>query len=232
MAKPPRPWTVTQHDPIRKLEKNLWDVEGSLPGAPMKRRMTIARRQDGRLVLFNGVPLEESAMKELEAWGEPAFLVVPNGGHRLDIHAYKQRYPKLRVLCPARAAKKVSERVPVDGSMSDFPADPDIALEELGGSKYGDGMMVVKSRGSTTIVFADAFFNIPKAGLLLTLLGFTGGPKLTRVFRMFFLADAAGYAAHMRRLAELPGLKRLIVTHGDIVESDAPGVLRRLADSA
>ena len=182
MAKPPRPWTVTPHDPIRKLEENLWDVEGSLPGVPMKRRMTIARRVDGRLVLFNGVPLEEPAMKELEAWGEPAFLVVPNGGHRLDVHAFKVRYPNLKVLCPTRARARVSEKVTVDGALSDFPPDPTVSLHELDGTKNGDGLMIVSSTAGKTIVFADAFFNVPHGGMLLRLLGMTGGPKMTAVF--------------------------------------------------
>src|SRR5579859_7061935 len=32
MAKPSRPWIVTKHGPIVKLEDNLWVVEGEVPG--------------------------------------------------------------------------------------------------------------------------------------------------------------------------------------------------------
>src|SRR6266851_3397529 len=96
----PRPWTVLPHGPLEKLEPNLWAVEGTIkmPAGELSRRMCIARLGDGRLFLMNGVPLREEAMREMEAFGKPAFLLVPNGYHRLDIAAYKQRYPQLRVL--------------------------------------------------------------------------------------------------------------------------------------
>src|SRR5438128_125225 len=96
----PRPWTVLPHGPLEKLEPNLWAVAGSIPmpAGDFPRRMCIARLGDGRLLLLNGVPLVEEAMREVEAFGRPAFLLVPNGYHRPDIAAYKQRYPQLRVL--------------------------------------------------------------------------------------------------------------------------------------
>jgi hypothetical protein len=46
MAKAPRPWIVTRHGPIEKLEDNLWVVEGDVPGVPFRRRMSIIRRGD------------------------------------------------------------------------------------------------------------------------------------------------------------------------------------------
>src|SRR6266702_2370426 len=96
----PRPWTVLPHGPLEKLEPNLWAVEGTIrmPAGELSRRMCIARLGDGRLLLMNGVPLREEAMREVEAFGKPSFLLVPNGYHRLGIAAFKQRYPQLRVL--------------------------------------------------------------------------------------------------------------------------------------
>ena len=45
MAKPPRPWTVTRHDPLTQIEDNLWVVSGDVPGFPagveFNRRMSI-----------------------------------------------------------------------------------------------------------------------------------------------------------------------------------------------
>jgi hypothetical protein len=236
MPKSPRPWTVAPHDEIRKLEDNLWDVEGALPGMSIRRRMTIARRSDGRLVFFNAVPLRDEAMKAIEAFGEPAFLVVPNGGHKLDVHAFRARYPDMKVFSPAGARSKVSTVVQVDGALADMPADPWVSLEELDGTKSGDAVMTVRSGSVTTLVFADAFFNMPDGkgfgGMVQRLLGMTGGPKLTPIFRLFFLADGKTYAAHLNRLAETPKLDRLIVTHGDIVDSGGPEVLRKIAASA
>ncbi len=44
MAKPPRPWIVTHHDPIEKLDDNLWTVSGKVPGVPIQRRMSIVKQ--------------------------------------------------------------------------------------------------------------------------------------------------------------------------------------------
>src|SRR5205085_669793 len=108
-------WTVLPHGRIEKLAENLWRVEGGVPKLPLRRVLVVARLGDGRLLFHNAVALEEAAMREIEAWGTPAFLVVPNGWHRLDANVYKQRYPELRVLCPRGARLRVSRAVPVDG---------------------------------------------------------------------------------------------------------------------
>ncbi len=102
-------WNVLPHGPIEVLAENLRWVQGSLPGMSLKRVMTVARMADGRLVIHNAIALEDGAMKEIEAFGTPAFLIVPNGGHRLDAPAYKKRYPALSVFAPKGARKKVEE---------------------------------------------------------------------------------------------------------------------------
>jgi len=51
MPKPPRPWTVTPHRPIEKLDENLWSVTSPVPGIPggtFPRTMHIVRLGDGR----------------------------------------------------------------------------------------------------------------------------------------------------------------------------------------
>src|SRR5437870_4168250 len=78
MAKPPRPWIVTKHGPIEKLDDNLWVVEGDVPGMPFRRRMSIIKRADGTLLFVNAIPLESSALAEVQAWGKPSILVVPH----------------------------------------------------------------------------------------------------------------------------------------------------------
>src|SRR6266487_1254145 len=83
MAKAFETWTVLSHGPIEKLESNVWRVQGTMPMGP-PRVMVLVRLGDGRVIVHNGIALEEERMKEIEAWGQPAFLVVPNAGHRMD----------------------------------------------------------------------------------------------------------------------------------------------------
>ena len=114
----PRPWTVVAHDPIEQHEDNLWSVASALPSGSLRRRMAIGKLADARLVFYNAVPLREPEMKAIEAWGTPAFLIVPNAFHRLDIHAFKTRYPAMKLLCPAPAAPGVRKVAAVDGLLA------------------------------------------------------------------------------------------------------------------
>lgn len=229
----PRPWTVLRHDPIVELEANLWCVEADLPVSAVRRRMSVVRRSDGGLLFHNAVPLSEEAMRRIEAFGRPALLVVPNGLHRLDIHAFAARYPSLRVHCPAQAHRRVSARVPVDGHWSDLPPDPDVRAEPLEGSRFGEAALVVRSGARASLLFGDTVMNLPHLpgleGRLLRLLGSTGKPRVTPVARLLAVSDRRRLAAHLARLADLPGLCRLVVSHGRNVEQDAAGVLRAVA---
>lgn len=77
-------WKVGPHGPLEKLSERLWRVEGDVPGVPMKRVMTIAKRANGDLVLHNAIALADKEMAEIEALGPVKTLVIPNGYHRLD----------------------------------------------------------------------------------------------------------------------------------------------------
>jgi hypothetical protein len=237
MSSPPRPWTVLPHRPLERLEANLWCVEGDLPSGPINRRMTVFRLADGRLVFHNAVPLDDRAMTALEAWGTPAFLVVPSAGHRLDVHAFAARYPGLQVLCPGEIAAKVSEAVEVDGDLGLVPADPHLEVVTLDGTKCGEAVLVSRSPDGarSSLVFSDVVMNLPHlpggSGLVMRLLGATGGLKVTVIARMLVVKDKRAVAGHLRRLAALPGVARLIPSHGENVLTGAAATLKASADT-
>ena len=144
MAKAHDGWKVLAHEPLVKLADNLLWVRGALPGMSLKRTMVVVRAGDGRLLIHNGIALEESAMAELERFGTPAFLIVPNGGHRLDAPAYKRRYPGLRLFTPKGSRKRVQEVVDVDGTFEDFPASDVARLETLQGVNEAEGAVIIQ----------------------------------------------------------------------------------------
>lgn len=224
-------WKVHEHGPIRELEENLWLVSGEIPGLPMplRRTMTLLRLADGRVAIHGGIPLDDGSMRRLEAWGEPALLVVPNGWHRIDAPAYKKRYPQLRVLCPAGASQRVSEVVPVDGAYDAFPKDPLIAVETLEGTRMREGVFVVRSAARASLVFNDLFFNqahLPGFwGFVYRAIGSTGSPRVTWLARTAMVEDRGALAAHLQRLSVVQGLARLVPGHGEVVEQEAPAVL-------
>lgn len=225
-----RPWIPLPHDPIEKLEDNLWTVEGMLPRGPLRRRMMIARYRDGRLAFLNAVPLREEAMRDVEHWGTPEFLVVPNGFHRLDLQPFKARYPKLQVLSGAASAARVSQVVPVDGGFDRLPREPGLRVERLDGTKVDEPYALA---GGTLCIPGDAIFNVPRmpglGGLVLRLVGSAGSPRVTAIARMFVVGDRGRLREHFLRLAAEPGLARIAPCHGHVVREGAPEVLREIA---
>jgi hypothetical protein len=219
MAKPFDTWQVFPHRPIEKLTSNLWRVEGDIPGADGTRVMTIAKRAKGGLVIHNAIALEEDLMKGIEAFGEPAELVVPNGFHRLDAKIYKARYPKLKVYCPAGATKKVSQVVPVDGSYADAAQDDAVKLVHLDGTREQEGVLIVRSDDGLTVVVNDCINNLPKlGGFFGFLLAPTGRPSVPRIARWMMVKDNPAFRAHVETLAGDGDVQRVIVSHGALMD--------------
>jgi hypothetical protein len=236
MPKPPRPWIVLPHGPLKRLDENLYSIEGDVPGIPgLRRRMVVVRRSDGGLLFFNAVPVDEEALAQLRALGRPAQLVIPQQLHMIDAHAFRERLG-VRVYAPASARARIAERVAVDGAFGELPADPAVSLVTVAGFKTGEGLAVVRSEGRVSLVVADVVLNVPNApgprGLLFRLLGFTGDrPKLPALVRLRVLRDPAALRAQLEELAQTPGLTRIVPSHGAVVDRDPAGVLRAIAAS-
>lgn len=237
MAKAYSHWKVLPHDPIEKLGTRIWRVEGSLPGMALKRVMAVAKRSDDRLVIHNGIALEEDAMKELEAWGDPAFIVVPNKYHRLDAKVFKDRYPKAEVVCPAGCRKQVEEVVPVDRDYLDAAVrDEAVELRHLDGIGESEGYMLVRADDGASLVLNDALFNTPhQPGLvgwaLRNITDSTGGPRVSRLFKWLAVKEKGALRACFEKLADTPDLRRIIVSHHETIDDDPSGVLRHVAST-
>jgi hypothetical protein len=227
------PWKVLAHGPIEALSERLRVVEGALPGMPLKRVMSAIKLDDGSLVVHSAIALDPSTQKELEAWGPPRILIVPNGWHRLDAPAYKTRYPAIRVFCPESAARRVGKLVPVDGVYDALPATPPLTVRYLDGVRKREGYLELADDAGTTLIFNDAVFNQPHLagtfGFVYKLIGSTGGPKVTTLIKLAMVRDHRALRAHLERLADTPNLRRVIVSHGARVESDCAGFLRQVA---
>jgi hypothetical protein len=233
MPKPFETWTVLPHKPIEKLEDNLWRVEGRID--QLRRVMVVVRLADGRLVIWNGIALDELEMKELEAWGKPAFLIVPNGLHRMDARIWKQRYPALTVIAPPNSKKKIEQIVAVDRTDADF-GDPRVTLSFPECAVGKEAMLRVDHAAGTTIVLNDLVMNMRHgpgfSGFMFKLMGFTADkPNVPLPTRMLLIKDKPGLKTLLNQLADTPGLKRVIVSHGDVIEGAAAEGLRQATQS-
>jgi hypothetical protein len=212
---------VLPHGPFEKLSENLWRLEGTMPDGRTKRVMTIARMQDGRLVIHNAIALEPALQAEIEAFGKPACIVVPNAFHRQDVKIYKDRYPAAKVYTPAKARKRVEKLVPVEGDYDAAPKDDTVRLCHLEGCKGSEGVLEVKSSDGVTIVFNDTLLNLPRlSGVAGFFLAPTGRPSVPRFSKWWLIKDKGAFVRHVNSWAK-PDLVRVIVGHGKML-SDRP----------
>jgi hypothetical protein len=231
MPKSPRPWIVTPHGPIQKLEDNLWLIESNVPGTPMKRRMAIIKRSDGKLLFYQAVPVDDAALAEITAWGKPAYLVVPHSQHGMDATPFAAKLG-VKIYGPRKDEAKLRAKFDLAGVIEDIPADPSVSMEAAEGVKNGEPVAIVRSAGGrVSLIFADAYMATPSEGLALPLrvLGFGGGPKVAPIFKLFFLKDKNALRNQFQRLADTPGLTHLIPCHGLVESRDASGTLKRVA---
>ena len=235
MAKANTVWKAHGNNPIEKLSPRLWRVEAGLPGSmPLRRVMAIAKRTDGGLVIHNGIVVDEPSIKQIEAWGPIAQIVEPNGWHRLDAKVFHDRYPDAKIIAPAGARKKVEEVVPVHATYADVAPDSAVRHEYLDGFKEAEGIMVVKDEDGTTLIFTDAVFNMPhlhgtKGFVLKHITGSSGGPKVANLVRWFVIKDKKAYRAHLERLAAIPDLRRIVMSHHEVISTEPAAALRKIA---
>jgi hypothetical protein len=222
-------WKVLPHRPLAQLADRVWRVEGDLANMPLKRVMTIARRDDGKLVVHNGICVDDATLAAITALGEIALIVVPSAYHRIDAPAYHARFPQAHVTCPPAARAKVERVVPVTATYDQLPRDPHVELVTLDGVRDREGAMIVRG-DDTTLVLNDIVFNMPHVpgakGFVLRALGSSGGPRVSRIARLSLVADRRALRAQLERLADLPNLRRIVVSHHEVIDREPARVLR------
>jgi hypothetical protein len=206
-----------------------------MPLMDFPRRMTVVRLEGGRLVIFSAIALGEPEMARVEAFGAPAFLVVPNERHRMDARIYKERYPALRVIAPPGARQQVEEVVPVDATAGDF-GDPNVRLVVVPGTGERELALEVQVAGEITLVVNELIWNVGGlpgfGGAIARALGMTGPePKIPAVTKLASVRDKGALAEQLRAWARLRGLRRILVSHGAEIAQDARKTLERLAAS-
>jgi hypothetical protein len=237
MAKPFTEWTVLPHGKPIKLDDNLFTVVGPLhmPIGDFPRRMTVVRLSDGRLVIYSAMALDEPAMAELEAWGTPTFLVVPSDIHRLDIRAWKARYPQLIVIAPEGSRAKIEAIVHVDQVEIDF-GDPNLHFVTVPGTTGHEAALVLHTTRGSTLIVNDLIWNVADlpgfGGRLMHAIGGTGDtPRIPRFVAWKLIKDKPAMRAQLEAWSRLPQLNRIIVSHGEIITHEPEKLLHRLAES-
>lgn len=240
MAKLNDDWIVQPHGPVEHLDEGLLSVAGEIvmPLGRFPRRMTVAALSEGRLAVWSPIPLEAAGMAELERMGTVAFLIVPGVHHRLDIRAWKGRYPAAKVVCAQGALDAVEEAVPVDcvvEAHGEVLNDAEVALDAPPGVEETELAMTVRRGERLTLVLNDILANVQHphgigAQVMARLFGFgVKAPQMPRPVRKAILKDRKLLAAAFRQWAAEPQLARIVVSHGEVITDEPAEVLKRIA---
>lgn len=236
MPKFNKEWKVLPHGQVKAVDDRILTVEGEIPMPLGKfpRRMTVVGLSRNRSAIFSAMALNEAGMRKIEKAGKPSFLIVPNGHHRLDAHAWKERYPKLKVMCPPGAKESVSEAAPVD-STDDILGDEDVHFMIVEGTGEAEGALLVRRESGSTLIVNDMIANVrhPRgvgAKIIARLAGFgVKRPRVPRVVKRFMVEDRKDLAEQLREWSKIPELRRIVPSHGEIIDRPAPS-LQRMAE--
>lgn len=221
--------------PPRQLADGLWVIDRrlSMPGGPLlPLKSTIIRLDGGGLFVHSPVALDVAVTDALRPLGPVTDLLAPNAFHHLFVPAWWAAYPQARLF----AAPGLPERVPAlaratplrDGDPSPWPGIDTLVYGPIGNLAE----VVVFHRATGTLVLTDLAFNIVRVDGLFDRFGWRvvmGVPAHlgpSRTARMTLLRDRARVRPFVERLLALD-VRRVVVTHGDVVEDDAAGALRR-----
>lgn len=225
---------LCSHDPLVRITENVYCMAGNAQSLERPRRMTVFVLPSEGLVVHSGIRLDDGEMEALDALGHVAFyLLVPNAHHDPDAAWFANRYPKARFLAAGNEVEKFRDTVRVDGTFErEWPAELAgvVMHHTVAGTRFTE--TVFHHAPSRTLVVVDLAFNLPEGSLkgrpfgrlFMKLNNAYGRFGITRLTEML-VHDAAALRGSLEAILEWD-FDRVIVSHGDIVETDGKRVFR------
>jgi hypothetical protein len=218
---------------LRELAANLWVTEQPFRylGMEIGGRTTVIRLIDGALFVHSPSRLDSNLHADLEAKGPVRFVVAPNRFHHIFIADYQRAFPQAEFYCAPGLQTKRPDLKFTATLTEEAPPGWRGQLEQLVFTSFSPlNEVVFFHRASRTVIFTDLVFNITRADsrltkIMLTLDGGFGGPAVPRSFRMLLKWRREETRALIDRILQRD-FDRVVVTHGDVIETDGKGILR------
>jgi hypothetical protein len=218
---------------IRQLDSDIWVVERPLRylGAEVGTRMTVIELDDGSLFVHSPVRLDLKTQHGLNQLGRVRFVVAPNRFHHLFVADYPRAYPEA-LLFGAPGLDSKRKDLKFDATLGDEPPSHWAGhIEQLVFHAFRPLNEVVFFHASSgTVLFTDLLFNVTRSSsaytrTLLKLDGGYGGVAVPRTFRLGIRLNRAKARQAIGRILDWD-FDRLIVAHGEVIESGAKEKVR------
>lgn len=217
---------------LRALGDDLWVAEQAqrFYGLEVGTRMTVIRLGDGSLLLHSPIALVPELRRELDALGSVRYAVAPNRFHHLYAGDVARAYPGSRLWVAGGVERKRPD-LQIEGVLGDDP--PEAWKGEVDQARFRgrpfENEVVFLHRKSRTLIVCDLLFNFgPRAPwatrALMRLLGGYGKPGPTRIDPLL-IRDRRAARESLQRILEWD-FDRVVVAHGEVLESGGPAVLR------
>ena len=221
--------------PPRHLSDNLCVIERQLrmPGALiMPTRMTLIRLPSGGLVLLSPIELRSDVAAALRSLGPVEAIVAPNSFHYLFAADYLAAFSGARLFVAPGLPVRVPS-LPTAILLTDEPAPlwtdtiDQCVFEATGG--ISEVMFFV--RPDRTLMLTDIAFNLRRIDGLYNRVAWRlmGVPRRfgpSRSARLTLFRDPAVAGPFLKRMLAWD-FRRIIVAHGEIIEHDGQGEVRR-----
>ena len=220
----------------KSLAPNLWVVDqpdfGSGPAKGIGTRMTVIKLAAGGLFLHSPTKLDDETKQALDALGEVRVVVAPSRAHHLFVGDYIKTWPAAKLYGPPglvgdikdfRARSGARPDLKLDAVLGDEPQSEwagEIDQHLFKGARWLNEV-VFFHRPNRTAIFTDLVFNVPAdfkdARIFYTLVGGRGHFGPHRLVRMM-IRDRKAARESVAKILEWD-FDRVIVTHGDVLES-------------
>jgi len=225
----PQPLNALVADQIWELAHDI----RMLPGVLLPARMLVIRLEGGSLALWSPVPLDDHVVSAIRSLGEVTVIIAPNNYHHLYLRGAMEHFPHATVwAAPGLPAKRKDLAfLQTLGPGASPPWAAQLKPLFLAGAPKMDETVFLH-RASRTLIVTDSVFNItqvrgPLSKTMFRLMGSFGGPAQGRIWRSV-VADRAAMATSTRAvLAE--DFDRLIMAHGDVINTGGRSVLQKAA---
>jgi hypothetical protein len=217
---------------LRELySNNLWvaEIPFSLPGLEIGARMTVVRLSNDSLLVISPIDLTPQLRSDLNELGEVRCIVAPNRFHYLSVGEYSRAFPDAEVfVAPGVKVDDVPIRGILTGQAESLWSD---VLDQA--IFYGNKMeqeVVFFHRDSRTLIVTDLCFNLrrtkaPLQRLVARLLDIDGKFGQSRLSRVTTFNRKTARASRDRLLRW--DFNRVIVAHGDVIESGGKAAMQR-----
>lgn len=224
--------TQATRNGLEALAPDLWVAQGQFTvfRGDIGLRMTVIRCADGSIWIHSPIPFSEALAEAVRTLGEVRWLVAPNKVHHLYLGGWIQAFPEAQLAgAPGLAEKRKDLRFDArldDGPPAGWPEV--IQFVAIEGSPTMNEVVFFHAP-SGSVLFTDLVFNTPGEGpntapLFNFIVGSRGRFGPHRMIRSFF-RDKRAVARGIDRVLQWD-FDRVIVTHGDVLETGGREKLR------